>query len=128
MSERLVVTELTPDTLMGLQIQNQRHVIIIKFGAAWCKPCQAIKAHVDREFVGMPPNVICVDIDIDESLDLYVALKSKKMLRGVPAILAFNGDIARDKWYIPDDSFSGSDSGSLAAFFARCRAKAQTLA
>ena len=36
----------------------------------------------------MPENVICADIDIDENFDVYTFLKSKRMVNGIPAVLA----------------------------------------
>ena len=125
--ERTIITDLMPDSLIALQATLQHHILIVKFGATWCAPCQRIKAQVNQCFVEMPRNVLCADIDIDESIDLYVGLKSKKMVKGVPTILAFYGDTARDKWYIPDDSVSGGDAGAVASFFQRCAAKAQSL-
>jgi hypothetical protein len=72
-------------------------------------------------------NIIIVDIDIDTSIDLYVQLKAKKMVKGVPTILAFAGDVKRDQWYIPDDSVSGGNEGDVKNFLNRCFMKAKTL-
>ena len=79
--------------------------MVFKFGADWCAPCQSIK-DVEKYFAETPDNVICFDLDIDESFDLYAFLKSKKMLTGIPSILAYlkgNESFASDFAY----SFSG---------------------
>jgi len=123
-----IYEELTLNTFKELQNNLNNKILIIKFGATWCKPCKSIKTTSERWFGEMPNNVICVDIDIDECLDLYMALKTKKMVKGIPAILAYYGDIKRDQWYIPDDSVSGGDIENVNKFFERCLSKANTLA
>jgi hypothetical protein len=61
--------------------------------------------------------VVCADIDVDESFDLYAHLKQKKMVNGIPVILMFKkGNVS----YIPDDSVTGADPAALDAFFKRC--------
>jgi thioredoxin-like negative regulator of GroEL len=92
-------------------------LIIIKFGATWCGPCKQIKHVVDAFFATSPPSVICADLDIDESFDLYAYLKSKRMVNGIPAIVCYKKD---NMTFIPDDSVTGADPAALAAFFKRC--------
>ena len=92
-------------------------LIIIKLGAAWCGPCKKIAHIVDAFFASSPNNVICADIDVDESVDLYAFLKNKKMVNGIPVILMYKkGNIT----YSPTDSVTGSDPTQLDAFFKRC--------
>jgi thiol-disulfide isomerase/thioredoxin len=123
-----IYEELSLNTFKELQNNLNNKILIVKFGATWCKPCKTIKNTCEQWFGEMPNNVICVDIDIDECLDLYMALKTKKMVKGVPAILAYYGDVKRDQWYIPDDSVSGGDIENVNKFFERCLSKANTLA
>jgi thiol-disulfide isomerase/thioredoxin len=92
-------------------------LIIIKFGASWCKPCKQIKPVLDSFFATSPNNVLCCDIDVDECFDLYSFFKSKKMVNGIPVILCYKkGNIN----FIPDDSVTGSDPNELDNFFKRC--------
>ena len=63
-----------------LQKMTNKQVILVKFSAEWCKPCKKIKPLVEDKYKEMPENVIIVEIDIDESLDLYMVFKTKKML------------------------------------------------
>ena len=42
------------------------------------------------------------------------------MIKVVPAMMLFRGDVERDRWYIPDDSVSGDDATAVNAFFDRC--------
>ena len=102
--EKSIITSLTPEELFTLQRSFNNRVIVVKFGAEWCGPCKKIKPLWNEWISIVPSNIIIVDIDIDESIDLYVQLKAKKMVKGVPTILAFAGDVKRDQWYIPDDS------------------------
>ena len=45
-------------------------IMALKFGADWCAPCQTIKDDVEQYFANTPDNVVCFDLDIDESFDL----------------------------------------------------------
>jgi thiol-disulfide isomerase/thioredoxin len=92
-------------------------LVIIKFGATWCGPCKKIKHVVDGFFATSPDNVICADVDVDESFDLYGYFKSKKMVNGIPVMLCY---IKGNETFIPDDSVTGIDAVALDAFFKRC--------
>jgi thiol-disulfide isomerase/thioredoxin len=92
-------------------------LVIIKFGATWCGPCKKIKHVVDGFFATSPDNVICADVDVDESFDLYGFFKSKKMVNGIPVMLCY---IKGNETFIPDDSVTGIDAVALDAFFKRC--------
>lgn len=88
--------------------------IVMKFGATWCGPCKAIEPLVNHWFSKMPATIKCATIDIDESFDLYGALKAKRQINGIPAILCFNkGNVS----YIPDFSVVGSDVDQVNMFF-----------
>ena len=100
-------------------------IMVFKFGADWCAPCQTIKDDVEQYFANTPDNVLCFDLDIDESFDLYAFLKSKKMVTGVPSILAYvkgNESFGSDFAY----SFSGGKD-ALVNLFNTVNIKAQTL-
>jgi thiol:disulfide interchange protein len=92
-------------------------LIIVKFGADWCKPCKLIESSVLNYFERMPSNVQCVILDIDESFDIYAYLKSKKMVNGIPAILCYKkGNVG----FVPNDIVTGTDKTNLHLFFERC--------
>ena len=86
-------------------------------GATWCGPCKRIKPVVDAFFASSPESVICCEIDVDESFDVYTYFKSKRMVNGVPVILCYKKG---NTGYIPDDSVTGADPVALDAFFKRC--------
>ena len=45
---------------------------VVEFWATWCGPCKKIKPVVDAFFASSPDNVICCEIDVDESFDLQL--------------------------------------------------------
>jgi len=98
-------------------LQHNPGLIIIKLGATWCGPCKQIKPIVNGFFASSPPEVVCADIDVDQCLDFYSFLKSKKMVNGIPVILCYKKGNAT---YIPDDAIIGSDPNQLHLFFQRC--------
>ena len=65
----------------------------------------------------MPENVLCYDIDVDKYSELFNKLKSKKMVKTIPAILVYYCNIERDKWYITDNNISSSDNKEIINFF-----------
>ena len=92
-------------------------LVVIKLGATWCGPCKTIKHVVDAFFASSPANVICADIDVDESFDLYAYLKSKRVCNGIPAMLMYKrGNVS----FMPDLIHTGSDPAGLDNFFKQC--------
>lgn len=119
-----VYMELDVTEFKKLRSELNNETIILKFGAnEWCAPCKKIKPLCEEWFAKLPSNIILFDIDIDNSLELYMALKKYKMVNGVPAILAFHTRPKEDRWYIPDDSVSGGDLNGVDKFFARVAAR-----
>jgi thioredoxin 1 len=102
-------------------ILNNPGVIILKFGATWCGPCKRIEAQVVDAFSKMPPNVKCFMIDIDESSEIHSFFKKKRIINGVPAILAY---FKENKHYIPDEFVSGANPPEINLLFQRCYRKA----
>jgi len=98
-------------------LQVNPGLIIVKLGATWCGPCKQIAPVVHGFFATSPNDVVCADIDVDESFDLYAYFKSKKMVNGIPVMLCYKRG---NTTYIPDDSVTGSDPVALDAFFKRC--------
>ena len=95
-------------------------MIIVKFTAEWCGPCQGIKSLVEEQVKLLPKSVQFYEIDIDDSLELYMKLKQKKMVNGIPAILAYKSIEDKEYWYVPDDSVLGANKNNVTEFFNRC--------
>ena len=98
-------------------LAKYRGLVILKLGATWCGPCKKIKPVVDAFYASSPDTVVCCDVDVDESFDLYAFLKSKKMVNGIPVLMCYKkGNTS----FIPDDSITGADPVELDKFFKRC--------
>lgn len=98
-------------------LENNPGVFIIKFGADWCQPCKMIENDVLNYFAKMPNTIQCAMIDVDDSIELYGFLKKRKMVGGIPCILAyFKGNVE----VIPDEFVSGTDKKQLEYFFNAC--------
>lgn len=132
MEDRSIITELEEPQLIDLINQIDKDgdkILLLKFSAEWCKPCQTVAQLCGDAFGKMPDNVIIANVDIDESLDLYMMLKKKRMLTGIPCILSWHPLQGRDKelWYIPDDSVLSSSQPDHISFFQRAAAKAEEI-
>jgi thioredoxin-like negative regulator of GroEL len=100
-------------------------IVIIKFGAEWCAPCRKIESVVHQWFDTIHANIPTIQliyVDVDESFEIYAQLKTKKMIQGIPAILAY---YQGNTTYIFDDCVNGTDEGAIASFFERCRQPTQ---
>jgi thioredoxin 1 len=117
MPQKTIITQFKSREDFSRLLQNNPGLIVLKMGATWCGPCKRIKPVLDGFFASSPDNVICCDIDVDECADLYSYFKSKRMVNGIPVILAYKkGNTS----YIPDDSITGADPSQLDQFFRRC--------
>lgn len=95
-------------------LQTNPGAVVIKFGANWCGPCKMIENQVHILMNMMPNNVQSIIVDVDECVDLYSFLKSKKMVNGIPVILVYyKGNLN----YIPDDRVVGADKTQIAKLF-----------
>jgi len=111
------------EAFLGI-LKNNPGLIILKFGATWCKPCKTIKPIVEAFFATSPDEVACGDLDVDMegNIDVYGYLQTKKMVHGVPVLLCYKkkDPVKEQISFIPDDSISGANAGDLDAFFKRC--------
>ena len=98
---------------------KEKELIVLKFTADWCGPCKSIKDICMQFEKTRPLSIQYYEIDIDESIELYMKLKKMKMLNGIPALFAYKNG-TKDYWYIPDDSQLGSDKKNVLLFFDRC--------
>lgn len=112
-----VISEIANREAFFHLLQHNQGLIIIKLGSSWCQPCKLIEKSVHGFFASSPPEVICADIDVDQSFDFYSFLKSKKMVNGIPVLLCYKkGNVT----YIPDDTITGAEPNGLHEFFTRC--------
>jgi thiol-disulfide isomerase/thioredoxin len=94
-------------------------VFVFKFGAEWCKPCQMIKKHIDNVSLVVPNNntMYIYSVDVDDCFDVYAYLKQKKMVSGIPALLAYKKG---NSYFVPDASISGTNETDINNFFNTC--------
>ena len=118
MSSKLpLITEIESIQVFQELLAKNPGLIIIKFGAGWCGPCKKIEPLIDKWFDYLPGLVQCCKIDVDESIELYGFLKSKRRINGIPAVMCYQrGNLN----YIPDDMVAGADVDQNNAFFQRC--------
>ncbi len=112
-----IISEIANRNAFFHLLMNNPGLIILKLGASWCGPCKKIEHIVNAFFISSPSEVVCGDIDVDESFDFYALLKSKKMVNGIPVLLCYKKG---NETYIPDDIVTGSDPIGLDSFFKRC--------
>jgi thioredoxin-like negative regulator of GroEL len=112
-----IISEITTRDAFFHLLKNNPGLVILKLGAEWCGPCKQIKNVVHAFFATSPINVVCGDIDVDQSFDFYSMLKSKKMVNGIPVMLCYKRG---NETFIPDDIITGSDPNELDSFFKRC--------
>ena len=106
-------TLLTRDEFHSYLNQNEG-IVVIKFGADWCGPCQRVKQDIHKLFMHTPENVTCFDIDVDNCSDLYFYLKNKRQVNGIPAILVYH---TNNKTFAPDISQTGANLVEIRALF-----------
>jgi|APSaa5957512535_1039671.scaffolds.fasta_scaffold173454_2 thiol:disulfide interchange protein len=105
-------------------LQKNTSIVILKFGASWCGPCQVIENAVHSYISSMPIGIQCIVLDVDECFDLYAYLKSKKIVQGIPCLLAY---YAGNTHYAPDEFMKGADLNELKIFFDTCLRQYQSM-
>lgn len=129
MSEKIIYSELDVKTLKSLlevldsSKPKDNTAIIIKFGATWCGPCQTIAETVHKNFNSLPANFTVFDLDVDDNLELYMALKKVKMVTSIPTLLCYFKVDERSptSWYAPQMSYIGSDINKVNYFFSEIK-------
>lgn len=85
-------------------LKEQKGVVVVKFYADWCKPCQRI-SNVVFDIV-VDSNITLVEVNYDKNRDICNAFRVK----GIPALVSFvNGEMK--------DIVSGSHIPDIHAFF-----------
>jgi thiol-disulfide isomerase/thioredoxin len=113
-----IITNIKTANDLSDHLEINPGIVIIKLGATWCQPCKKIEP-VTMSWLNKleHENISRVVLDIDECIDLYGFLKKKRVVKGVPSLLAYYKE---NTHYIPDDMCFGSDEAETNAFFVRC--------
>lgn len=104
-------------------LNSNEGIIIIKFGAEWCQPCKAISPFVLEMISKLPAMFTVYDLDVDENFEIYAYLKSKKMVSGIPTLLAYYKE---NKTFASNESISGANQEDYNQFFVKCISKSNT--
>lgn len=119
-----IITSITSQKELYDILLSNPGVVIIKLGATWCGPCKNIQPALMHYINQMPINVQVCIIDIDECFELYSLLQTKRMVNGVPAVLAYyKNNIS----IIPDVSVIGADLKQIEFFFNKVYQYSKTL-
>lgn len=110
-------TEIGTTDEFGEELKNNPGVILLKFGATWCKPCKKVDALIKQRMLQLPDNFRCLIIDIDDHLDVYAFLKAKRMVNGIPSIVAWKKG---NEGIIPDAVVASSSEAEINTFFENC--------
>jgi thioredoxin-like negative regulator of GroEL len=95
-------------------LQENPGVLVVKFGASWCKPCAKIKPYLADRSARFPPHWKFMDLDVDKDTDLWALLQSKKQVRQIPVLLAYK---AKNLTPYADKALVSSNPDDLDAFF-----------
>lgn len=101
-------------------LAENKGIIILKFGAEWCNPCKLIAPLVAEYKAKLPQGITFYDLDVDDNFEIYAYLKSKKMVSGIPALLAY---FPGNTTFASDASISGTNEEQIKGFFNTCIAK-----
>ena len=116
-TEKNIITHLPNVEAFYHILHHNPGLVIIKFTADWCAPCKRIKPAVDAFFCKSPSNVICMSLKIEENVEVYMYMKRKRMLSGVPSLLMYKKG---NKSYVCDESVVGSELSELKRFMTVC--------
>ena len=125
MSNRQIITQLNCDEIQSILNgdlkSSDKKVLIVKFTATWCGPCKRIKNDCYSMFNQLPSNILIADLDVDLEKNniFYSFMKRKRMVNGIPVLMAWYRSNDRAFWYVPDDSVTGGDINAVKDFLQR---------
>ena len=103
---------------------NRDGILVFKLGAEWCGPCKKAKPLIYSLAEQMPSNVTVMDIDVDDSFDLYAWLKSKRQVNGIPVLLAY---YPGNETFASNYATTGADPAAISNFFTEVHRAALTI-
>ena len=115
-----IVTEIPDREAFQEILDSNEGIILLKFGASWCNPCKLISPFVNTMISKLPSSFTIYDLDVDDNFEIYAYLKSKKMVTGIPAILAYYKE---NKTFASNESISGASEEDYKKFFTACITK-----
>lgn len=116
MEDLKIITEINSQAEFYELLNNNPGITIIKLSAVWCAPCQLVRPAIQHYISQLPRSIQIVVIDIDECHEVYSLLQNKRVVNGIPAVLAY---YKNNTSVIPDDSVIGADFTEIDLFFNR---------
>lgn len=101
-------------------LDENEGIIVLKFGADWCGPCKLISPFVKSMIDKLPSIFTVYDLDVDDNFEIYAYLKSKKMVTGIPTLLAYYKE---NKTFASNECVSGANEDDYKRFFTKCIAQ-----
>lgn len=121
---RVISASLDRAQFQALVSCNTNRILVLKLGADWCGPCKKVKPLIHSLAEKMPENVSVLDIDVDDSFDLYAWLKSRKQVNGIPVLLAY---YPGNETFASDYAITGADPHAIDGFFTEIHRAALTI-
>ena len=99
-------------------IQNNNGKLVFKFSAEWCGPCKKILPMINdfKETIKDDETITWIDIDVDDSIEVFGMLKTKRIVNGVPAILVYLED---NEEIYPDEFVIGANEKDIEYLFSK---------
>lgn len=94
------------------ELDRNDSILIVFVTGTNCVPCERAKPLVHDKMETVPYKMIKLDRDRDA--DIYAALRSKKQVKGVPTLLAYQ---AGNYTLNADVSISGANPSAIEEFF-----------
>jgi thiol-disulfide isomerase/thioredoxin len=113
------------DGISGLQtlINENPGLLVVKMGASWCGPCKKIQDVANKKMMDMVNtwgnSVNIIEIDIDDSFEVYASLKTKRIVNGIPAILCWFKENVELR---PSEFINDSNPDGVVLLFDKCKA------
>jgi len=112
----------TRDDLKYTLKSSSAEYTMLKFHADWCAPCKGIAPLVHDLVVEKTKDIGSkfqyIEVNVDDSFDVYAFLKSKKMTKGIPTILVYKkSEYSDSTFYIPFMGVTGAKKEDIKNMF-----------